>query len=78
MRVSRMHGRNRPGWESCRRNLPYQSGEPRWPRYDPNQTPAERYGYDNMIILCSTHHTVIDDDEEAYTVERLVKMKTDH
>jgi hypothetical protein len=24
------------------------------------------------------HHTVIDADEEAYTVERLTKMKTDH
>jgi hypothetical protein len=29
-------------------------------------------------LLCGTHHTVIDDDEEAYTVDRLIKMKIDH
>ena len=27
---------------------------------------------------CPTHHTVIDDDEEAYTVERLCKIKAAH
>jgi hypothetical protein len=47
-------------------------------RYDPAQTPAARNDYDNLILLCAPHHKVIDDDEEAYTVERLRKMKTDH
>jgi hypothetical protein len=28
--------------------------------------------------MCGTHHTVIDNDEEAYTVERVRKMKADH
>jgi hypothetical protein len=28
--------------------------------------------------LCPTHHTVVDDDEEAYTVERLCKIKAAH
>jgi len=54
------------------------AARPGGPRYDPNQTAAERHGYDNLILLCGTHHTVIDDDEEAYTVDRLVKMKIDH
>jgi hypothetical protein len=54
------------------------AARPRGPRYDPHQTAAERHGYDNLILLCGTHHTVIDDDEEAYTIERLIKMKTDH
>jgi hypothetical protein len=54
------------------------AARPGGPRYDPRQTGAERHGYDNLILLCGTHHTVIDDDEEAYTVERLIKMKTDH
>jgi hypothetical protein len=48
------------------------------PRYDAQQTPAERHGYDNLFLLCGKHHTVIDDDEEAYTVERLLKMKAEH
>ena len=54
------------------------ASNPRGPRYDPQQAAAERHGYDNLVLLCGKHHTVIDDDEEAYTVERLVKMKADH
>ena len=49
-----------------------------WPRYDAAQTPDDRHAYGNLILLCPTHHTVIDDDEEAYTVERLHKMKAEH
>jgi hypothetical protein len=48
------------------------------PRYAAQQTQAERHGYDNLILLCAKHHTVIDDDEETYTVERLLKMKAEH
>jgi hypothetical protein len=47
-------------------------------RYDPEQTAAARHAYDNLILLCSNHHVVVDDDPEAYTVERLIKMKNDH
>ncbi len=54
------------------------AGNPKGPRYDPQQTASERHGYDNLLLLCGKHHTVIDDDEEAYTVERVTKMKTDH
>jgi hypothetical protein len=28
--------------------------------------------------MCPTHHTVIDDDEDSYTVERLHKLKAEH
>jgi hypothetical protein len=54
------------------------AANPGGPRYDDQQTAAERHGYDNLMLLCGTHHTVIDDDEEAYTVERLRKMKAEH
>lgn len=47
-------------------------------RYDPGQTDVERHAYPNLILMCPTHHTVIDDDEEAYTVERLCKIKAAH
>ena len=47
-------------------------------RYDPQQSAAERHSFDNLILMCGRHHDVIDADEEAYTVERLVKMKADH
>jgi hypothetical protein len=48
------------------------------PRFDPNQTSEERHGYDNLILMCGRHHDVIDDDEEAYTVEYLRRLKAKH
>jgi len=47
-------------------------------RYDLNQSEVERHAYGNLVLMCPTHHTVIDDDEEAYTVERLYKIKAEH
>jgi hypothetical protein len=48
------------------------------PRYDPAQTPEERRAYENLLLLCGVHHKFVDDDEKAYTVERLQKMKREH
>jgi hypothetical protein len=48
------------------------------PRFDPNQTPVERHEYDNLILMCGRHHDVIDDDEDAYTVEYLHRLKAKH
>jgi hypothetical protein len=46
------------------------------PRHDPN------YGdYDceeNLILLCSIHHKIVDDNEEMYTVDSLLGMKACH
>ena len=47
-------------------------------RYDTGQTDVERHAYANLVLMCSTHHTVIDDDEEAYPVDRLRKIKVAH
>jgi hypothetical protein len=54
------------------------AAQPGGPRYDPEQTSAERHDYANLILLCPTHHSVVDNDLEAYTVDRLSKMKADH
>lgn len=48
------------------------------PRYDPNQTAAERHGYYNLILMCGLHADVIDADEEAYTVQYLQRLKARH
>ncbi|UGY17950.1 hypothetical protein HAP48_0011260 [Bradyrhizobium septentrionale] len=48
------------------------------PRYDASQADDVRNGFDNLILLCPNHHAVIDADLEAYSVERLQKMKRDH
>ncbi|MER8840889.1 hypothetical protein NKH86_19315 [Mesorhizobium sp. M0913] len=47
-------------------------------RHDPAQSPEERHAFANLILMCPTHHTVVDDDEESYPVDRLVRLKRDH
>ena len=47
-------------------------------RHDPQQSAADRHSFENLILLCGRHHDVINSDEEAYTVDRLLKMKADH
>lgn len=47
-------------------------------RYDQTQMDEERHGFENLILLCPIHHDVVDDDEVAYTVERLYRMKVEH
>jgi hypothetical protein len=54
------------------------AAKPGGPRYDPNQTNDERHGYDNLLLMCSIHNKIVDDDEATYTVDRLKKMKADH
>lgn len=48
------------------------------PRYDENQTNEERHGFNNLILLCPLHHSIIDSDTKSYTVERLINMKSKH
>lgn len=45
---------------------------------DPNQTETDRHGYANLVLMRPTRHTVIDDDEEAYSVKHLRTVKTAH
>lgn len=34
--------------------------------------------YDNLVVLCSVHHTIIDDKEQGFTVAKIVQMKKRH
>jgi len=34
--------------------------------------------YENLILLCGQHHTLIDGQPNTYTVDRLLQMKRDH
>ncbi|MBY5798972.1 hypothetical protein [Rhizobium leguminosarum] len=47
-------------------------------RHDPNQLQTDRHLRENLILMCPTHHTIIDDDEGSYTVERLLQIKLAH
>ena len=48
------------------------------PRYDLGQSDKERHGFDNLILLCPSHHDVIDADLKTYTVGKLLEIKRVH
>lgn len=48
---------------------------PGGPRYDAEQTDAERHGFENLILLCPSHHTEVDSDAERFTVSQLNAWK---
>jgi hypothetical protein len=47
-------------------------------RHNAAQSDDDRRAFENIILLCPTHHTVIDNDEGRYTAERLREMKRQH
>jgi len=49
-------------------------------RYDQSQSHTERDSYENLILLCPTHHTLIDkeENEAEYPVGLLHEMKNKH
>lgn len=48
------------------------------PRGESILTLEERNCYDNLILLCPTHHTQIDSDVHSYPVEKLHNIKSKH
>jgi hypothetical protein len=48
------------------------------PRGKSNLTKKERNSYFNLILLCPTHHTLIDKNPHDYTVEKLHFVKDQH
>ena len=46
-------------------------------RYNPSMTDEERAHYNNLILLCPTHH-IETNNVSVYTVDVLKKMKKDH
>jgi hypothetical protein len=51
---------------------------PNGPRYDPKQTDEERNAPENLILLCSVHHDIVDNEYQKYTVELLKSLKETH
>jgi hypothetical protein len=48
------------------------------PRFDPIQTAEERHDFANLVLMCPTHHDVIDHDVATYPVARLIAIKREH
>lgn len=49
-------------------------------RYNPEMSDTDRNSFLNLILMCSHHHTVIDqkENEHVYTIKKLHKMKEVH
>lgn len=47
------------------------------PRSNHALTPAERDAYDNLILLCPTHHMLVDKQANSHTVDDLRRWKRD-
>jgi hypothetical protein len=55
------------------------SSKPGGPRHDPSYPEDKLDSHENLILLCPTHHKMIDDENGAgYTVGDLEKMRRDH
>jgi hypothetical protein len=54
------------------------AASPAGPRYDPNQTPAQRKAITNGIWLCRECGDIVDKDASAHTPELLRQWKADH
>lgn len=48
------------------------------PRADANFNAALRDAYENLILLCDTHHSQVDKQPNTYTANDLRKWKVDH
>jgi hypothetical protein len=48
-------------------------------RFDANQSPTERHGFHNLIVMCPNHHDEIDGPHrDKYPVDLLQRWKCDH
>lgn len=47
-------------------------------RFNPQMTNEERRAYDNLLLLCGTDHTIVDDDTDTWTVAKLRDLKQKH
>lgn len=54
------------------------SVSPNGPRFDQLLTDKERNSYDNLVIFCATHHSLIDKSPKFYTIEKLKEIKINH
>ena len=48
------------------------------PRAQPSLPPEQRDKYRNLILLCNVHHKQVDDQSQAYSIDRLLDLKRQH
>jgi len=48
------------------------------PRFNASLSLKDRYAFENLILLCSHHHKIIDAQPEIYTAKTLIESKSIH
>ena len=48
------------------------------PRGSSDLSEKDRNRYPNLILLCANHHTIIDQDPDSWSIEKLHQIKADH
>jgi len=48
------------------------------PRHDPSYPIEKLDSYDNLILLCKTHHKLIDDQVDTFSSDNLRQIKSNH
>lgn len=51
---------------------------PKGPRYKRDLTPEQRDGFDNLVLFCTKHHKIVDDNPEKFPPETLRQFKEVH
>jgi hypothetical protein len=54
------------------------SPQPNGPRHDESFPPEQLDAYENLILLCRTHHKMVDDQTANYTSDCLRQVKAKH
>lgn len=54
------------------------SPQPSGPRHDPSFPPEKLDAYENLILLCRTHHKMVDDQTATFTTDILRQFKANH
>lgn len=48
------------------------------PRFDPELSEKEKNDYENLVLLCSRHHQIVDKQADVYDVDTICEMKKIH
>lgn len=54
------------------------SGQAGGPRHDPDFPKSLLDEPENLLLLCKTHHKLVDDQHETYTVDLLQRLRSNH
>ena len=55
-----------------------EAAKPEGPRFRESMTDEDRRASANLLLLCGTHHTIIDGDPATWTVKKLQGLKASH